>query len=216
MNPSPAEAVKRAFSASVIRIRHGAPGVICSPAIRPSFSQRCSVEDDRGRRDRHDVAFRSLQLALETRDAPAGPQIRDAVGLEPMAARGGLALSIENARDGSVRVKCGEAAHEVQRLLIGSDCRGSRARQGHIHVGECAALPTHREMRSRFIAIDRENHFLDKRSQELFLIARRRRRRIPDRGEVGSKGEEAIAFFLAENAGRCFRPKQSPASPQPG
>jgi hypothetical protein len=30
--------------------------------------------------------------------------------------------------------------------------------------------------------------------------ARRRRRRIPDRGEVGSEGEKAIAFFQAENA----------------
>src|ERR1700730_12007095 len=55
-------------------------------------------------------------------------------------------------------------------------------------------------MGGRCIAIDRENHFLDERSQELLLIARRRRRRVPDRGEVGSEGEEAIAFFLAENA----------------
>ena len=55
-------------------------------------------------------------------------------------------------------------------------------------------------MRGRFIAIDRENHFLDERSQELLLIARRRRWRVPDRGEIGSEGEEAIAFFLAENA----------------
>src|SRR5271166_6777817 len=55
-------------------------------------------------------------------------------------------------------------------------------------------------MGGRFIAIDRENHFLDERSQELLLIARRRRRRVPDCGEVGSEGEKAIAFFLAENA----------------
>ena len=55
-------------------------------------------------------------------------------------------------------------------------------------------------MGGRFIAIDREDHFLDERSQELLLIARRRRRRVPDRGKVGSEGEKAIAFFLAENA----------------
>jgi hypothetical protein len=48
-------------------------------------------------------------------------------------------------------------------------------------------------MRSRFIAIDGENHFLDERSQELLLIARRRRRRVPDGGEVGSEAEKAIA-----------------------
>ena len=55
-------------------------------------------------------------------------------------------------------------------------------------------------MGGRFVAIDRENHFLDERSQEFLLIAWRRRRRVPDRGKVGSEGEKAIAFFLAENA----------------
>jgi hypothetical protein len=60
-------------------------------------------------------------------------------------------------------------------------------------------------MRGRFIAIDRENYFLDERPQELLLIARRRRRCVPDRGEVGSEGEKAIAFFLAENAGALLQ-----------
>jgi WD40 repeat protein len=31
-------------SSSVIRIRHGAPWVICSPVTKPSLSQRSSVE----------------------------------------------------------------------------------------------------------------------------------------------------------------------------
>src|SRR6266446_486566 len=54
-------------------------------------------------------------------------------------------------------------------------------------------------MRGRFIAIDREKHFLDERSQELLLIAWRRRWCIPDRGEIGAEGDKAIAFLWAEN-----------------
>src|ERR1700692_3021609 len=54
-------------------------------------------------------------------------------------------------------------------------------------------------MGGRLLPIDRENHFLNERVQELLLIAWRRRRRVPDRGEVGSEGDKAISFFLAEN-----------------
>ena len=32
------------------------------------------------------------------------------------------------------------------------------------------------------------------------MIAWRRRRGVPDRGEIGSEGDKAISFFLAENA----------------
>ena len=60
-------------------------------------------------------------------------------------------------------------------------------------------------MRSRFIAIDRENYFLDERAQQLLLIARRRRRCIPDRGEIGAEVEKAIALVLAENARSLFQ-----------
>ena len=49
-------------------------------------------------------------------------------------------------------------------------------------------------MGGRFIAIDRENHFLDERSQELLLIAWRCRRCVPDRDEVGTKGNKALSF----------------------
>ena len=129
-----------------------------------------------------------------------GPQGRDAIGLEPVATSRCSSLSIENARDHSVRVKRGETAHEVQRVLVGSDCCGSRARQRHIDIGQRAAHPAYRQMGGRFVAIDRENHFLDERSQEFLLIAWRRRRRVPDRGKVGAKGNTALSFCLAENA----------------
>ena len=56
-------------------------------------------------------------------------------------------------------------------------------------------------MGGRFVAIHRDNHLLDECSQEFLSIARRRCRRVPDRGKVGSNGEEAFPFFLAENAG---------------
>jgi hypothetical protein len=42
--PAAASALKRAFSSSVRRMRQGAPGVICSPATKPSFSRRWIVD----------------------------------------------------------------------------------------------------------------------------------------------------------------------------
>src|SRR5271165_277415 len=42
--------------------------------VQPTMQGRGrNVQDDRRRRDRHDVSFRSLQLVLETGDAPMGP-----------------------------------------------------------------------------------------------------------------------------------------------
>src|SRR3954454_4271272 len=74
MNPSPADAAKRALRSSVMRIRHGAPGVTCSPAIRPSLSQMQGrgrkVQGDRRHRDCHDVALRDLRLRLKAGNLP--------------------------------------------------------------------------------------------------------------------------------------------------
>ena len=42
--PSGASSTNRSRSSSVRRIRQGAPGVICSPATKPSLSQRSRVE----------------------------------------------------------------------------------------------------------------------------------------------------------------------------
>ena len=42
--PSGASSTNRVRMSSVSRIRQGAPGVSCSPAMNPSASQRCSVE----------------------------------------------------------------------------------------------------------------------------------------------------------------------------
>ncbi len=39
-----ASSTKRARSSSVMRMRHGAPGVSCSPTMIPAMSQRCSVD----------------------------------------------------------------------------------------------------------------------------------------------------------------------------
>src|SRR5436190_10447970 len=42
--PSATSALKRAFSSSVRRMRQGAPGVICSPAMKPSLRRRWIVD----------------------------------------------------------------------------------------------------------------------------------------------------------------------------
>src|ERR1700722_2487060 len=53
----------------------------------------------------------------------------------------------------------------------------------------------------RLVAVNREDDFLDQRAQQLLSIPRRRRRRIPDDGQVSPEGEQAFTFLSAEDAG---------------
>src|SRR5208283_2092395 len=70
-----------------------------------------------------------------------------------------------------------------------------------VEIGQRAALPAQCEVGRRLVAINREDHFLDEGSQKLLAVARCGRRRIPDRGEVGPQGEQALALLLAEDSG---------------
>src|SRR3984957_4760526 len=45
MKPSPASLLNRAMTSSVSRMRHGAPGVSCSPGMIPALSKRWRVEE---------------------------------------------------------------------------------------------------------------------------------------------------------------------------
>ena len=91
--------------------------------IEPAMQSRWrDVERRRCRRNSHDLSFGDLRLGLETRDAPVGAQSGDPIGLEAMAAGGRPPLAIENAGDHRVRVEGRQAAHEVQRSFISSNC----------------------------------------------------------------------------------------------
>src|SRR5258708_39427454 len=60
-------------------------------------------------------------------------------------------------------------------------------------------------MRRWLVAVDREDHFLDERAQQLLPIAGGGRRCIPDDGQVGPESEQMLAFLLAQDAGALLQ-----------
>jgi len=103
--------LERAFNASVIRMRQGAHGVICSPAIKPSLTQRCSV----------DGAIPRISAA--SRIVTSGESITG----------GGLtALAVENPRDDIIRVVHSQAANQIEGILLGPNPRRGTPRQGDL------------------------------------------------------------------------------------
>jgi hypothetical protein len=92
---------------SVRRMRQGAPGVSCSPAMIPSLSQRCKVEGATPSTTAAfliDAALGGGRPGLEARDVPVATQIADTARLEAMAVYRGAPLAIEEA---------GRASHPI-------------------------------------------------------------------------------------------------------
>lgn len=98
---------------------------------------------------------------FEARNLPVGAQAADAVSGEAHACCGGLALAIENAGDDGVGVVHGQAAHELNDILIGTNRRRVRARQMHVELGEQSAAPAQRQVRLFLFAFDFDEDLLD-------------------------------------------------------
>jgi hypothetical protein len=61
------------------------------------------------------------------------------------------------------------------------------------------------------VAVDREDYFLDYRSQELLLVARARRRRVPDPARSAPRASKRSRPSCPKLRDRCCRPRASPA-----
>ena len=116
-----------ARSSLVRRMRQGAPGVICSPAMNPSLSQRCRVDG---------ASPRSPAARATVSSSPSGGVGRSAGGrgcsserrrldtiwaVNRQSAGGAAALPVEDPGDRRVGVVDGEAAHQVDGVLVGAD-----------------------------------------------------------------------------------------------
>ena len=193
-----------------MRMRQSAPGVTCSPGIRPSLSfsdaevDGADVERRRCRRNSFMISsFGDLRLGLETRDAPVGAQSERTRLASKRWPRAVVRLAIENAGDHPCpgRGRPGGALHEVQRSFISSRLllvlseAAARALQIPINA---AALPTaqgragpptcHRGRPERITSFDESS------AQKLLAVAgvQVASGASPDRGEVGPEGEQAM------------------------
>src|SRR5690349_7728719 len=161
----PASPLKRSLRSLVRRIRQGAPGVGCSPAIMPSLSKRWIVD---GATPSTTAAF------LIVSSSPSGPQGVGSKREYPSGGAGcrrgrreamticrGPLLPIENAGDHTIGVMGGEPAQQRDRVLVGADGGRPRARQSEVDLVERAALPAQREVGGRLVAIDLDRDVFD-------------------------------------------------------
>ena len=112
-----------------------APGVSCSPAMNPSPSQRCRVEGARPSSLAASVTV-SSSASCGSSVGVAGDfvvvaQRLDPTGGERQAAGGVATLPVEDVCDRRVGVVGGEAAHEVDGVLVGAQPVGWFARDRH-------------------------------------------------------------------------------------
>ena len=180
--PSPASPLKRALRSSVRRMRQGAPGVSCSPAMMPSLSRRWMVE---GATPSATAAFLMVSSSPSAQAAVGSKQgifqcrrrLPTRLALEAMAVGRPASLPIEDAGDHGVGIMDGQPAHERDRVLIGAYRGRPRARQGQIDLGQRAAFPAQRQVGCGLVALDLDDHLFEQGAQQLLPVAWRGRGR---------------------------------------
>ena len=123
--PSGASSTNRLRMSSVSRIRQGAPGVSCSPAMNPSPSQRCRVEGAEpelvgGVGHGEQFSFVRVVGGWVAGDFLVVAQRLDPTGGERQSAGGAAVLPVEDVRDHRVGVVGGQAADQVDGVLVGA------------------------------------------------------------------------------------------------
>jgi len=101
------------------------------------------------------------------------------IGGEAQAGGGAAFLAIEDAGNDRVGIMRGQAAHEIDRLLVGAEGGRLDVPERDIEVTQQPAAPAHREMRLLGLTVDSDNDFFEERAQEFFAIAIGRRWRGP-------------------------------------
>jgi len=201
--PFGASLTKPSRRSSVKRMRQGAPGVNCSPPMKPSLSQRWMVEVAVPRTAA--ACLNSQQLALgegsgrlEARDVPLPPQTADMVGGKAVTVSSMTILTVEDTGDDGVWVISGQTANEGDCVLVGAhDCQ-FLAWQIDIDIGEASTSPPQGEAGAVLGLKHGDDDLFEQRSQQLLAIARRGGRRFPYVLQIGAEREQAAPVFCAE------------------
>ena len=216
--PGGASSTKRERRSSVTRMRHGAPGVSCSPAMKPSPSQRCTVEGTTPR-----IFAASAMVAsspsVASRDGRAGGSSRGAQAVDPVggealarwrcAVPGGSRCPAIVASSDSGR----RADAELDRVLVGAHRWLVGAGEVDGELGGGPAPPPESELRRAARPVPRPTTTSStKRAQQLFAVLVGRGRRGPHPAEVGAEAEDGAALFVAEHLWRAASRRASSAS----
>jgi len=85
-------------------------------------------QDLRGTDYGHQLAIGLLRIRFEAMDVPVSPQGGDTIGSKAHTGSGLASLTVENAGDHRIGIMHGQAAQQRDRLFIGPNGRGPRAR----------------------------------------------------------------------------------------
>ena len=146
------------------------------------------------------LAQRRLGRWLEAGDLPVGPQAANSVGREAQLGGGPAALAVEDAGDDGVGIVSSEAAHQLDRLLVGAIRSRLGAWQCELELADETAEPAQRQVRLLLVPIHVDDDLLDQGAQQLLAVAVGGGRRRPDTLEVGSQGQDGCALLSAEGS----------------
>jgi hypothetical protein len=140
--------------------------------VDPAMKRRRRDSQDRGGlSDVDEIALGGLSRRLEARDVPVRAQATDPIGRETEACGGPTALAIEDAGDHRVWIVHGQAAHQIDGVLVGANRGRLHVPQGDIEFGEEATAPPEGEMRLVLRLVDRDDDFLEECAQQFLAIA---------------------------------------------
>lgn len=108
---------------------------------------------------------------LEARDLAIAAQTTNLVGREALSGRSFAPLTIENAGDHFIGIKRGQAAQQRNGIFVGPRPHRLEAWNRNIQLGNSAAAPAHCQMRTKFVALERDNNFFKQAAQQFLAIS---------------------------------------------
>jgi hypothetical protein len=170
------------------------------PSGEPAMQRgRRHAEDLGGLRDRQQLAVRAWDSGLAPGNVAVAAQAPDVERCEALPAGRAFALAIEDAGDDGVGVVRGETENEREAVLVGLDTGRIRAGQADLKFGDGAPAPAQREASAAIVAIDRDHHIVQERTQQFFLVAVRGGGGRPDASKIIAERAEALGIGRAED-----------------
>jgi hypothetical protein len=151
--------------------------------------------------DRDQVSLGLLRRWLIASDPPVMSQALDDGGGEAKSRGTAPALAVQHTGNGGIGVVQGETTDELDGVLVGSDGWLVRATKLHDELGAGTSSPTQQKLRSSFLFVDIDAHFLEEGAHELFSVAVGRGGRRPDLLDVTAELEKRRPLGFGERTG---------------
>ena len=162
--------------------------------IEPSMHRRgCDAKYFGGLGDIDQLAIGGRGRRIEARNVPVAAEIAHAVDIEGMAVGSCPALTIENGGNHRIGMEPSQAADEIDGVVVGTNGRPPFPRAVEFDVGQQPGPPAQGELDVMLSAWGKDDDLFQHRAQQLLLVPRRRRGRIPGAREMLGESPECIA-----------------------